>query len=30
MMSYGRFNEGKMEDYIPTDEEIAAGLSLLP
>jgi tryptophan synthase beta chain len=30
MMSYGRFNEGKMEDYIPTDGEIAAGLSLLP
>ncbi len=30
MMSYGRFNDGKMSDYIPTDAEIAAGLALLP
>ena len=30
MMSYGRFNDGKMSDTIPTDGDIAAGLSLLP
>ena len=26
MMSYGRFNDGRMDDYIPTDAEIAASL----
>ena len=30
MMSYQRFNDGNMEDYIPTDEEIEKGLSRLP
>ena len=30
MMSYGRFNDGKMDDYIPTDDELAAGFALLP
>jgi len=26
MFAYGRFNDGKMEDYIPTDAEIEASL----
>ena len=30
MMSYEKFHDGKMSDYIPTDEEIAAGMSKLP
>ncbi len=30
MMSYQRFNDGTMSDYIPTDEEIAASLAKLP
>ena len=30
MMSYGRFNEGTMSDYVPSDEEIAAGFARLP
>lgn len=30
MFAYGRYNDGKMEDYIPTDEEIAKGLAGLP
>lgn len=30
MMSYEKFHDGKMTDYIPTDEEIAKGLSGLP
>ena len=30
MMSYEKFHDGKMTDYIPTDEEIAASLSKLP
>ena len=30
MMSYGKFNDGLMEDYLPTDEEIAASLATLP
>lgn len=30
MMSYGKFNDGIMEDYIPTDEEIAESLAKLP
>ncbi len=30
MMSYGRFNEGTMGDYVPSDEEIAAGFARLP
>ena len=30
MMSYEKFHDGKMTDYIPTDEEIAKGLSGVP
>jgi len=30
MYAYQRFNDGQMEDYIPSDEEIAAGLAGLP
>ena len=30
MYAYGKFNDGKMGDYIPTDEEIAASLAKLP
>ena len=30
MMSYERFHDGKMTDYIPTDAEIAKALELLP
>ena len=30
MMSYEKFHDGKMSDYVPTDEEIAAGMSKLP
>ena len=30
MMSYEKFHDGKMSDYIPTDEEIQKGLSGLP
>ena len=30
MMSYEKFHDGKMSDYIPTDEEIEKGMSKLP
>lgn len=30
MMSYEKFHDGKMTDYIPTDEEIEKGLKGLP
>ena len=30
MMSYGKFHDGKMTDYIPTDEELNASFSKLP
>ncbi len=30
MYAYEKFNDGKMSDYIPTDEEIAASLANLP
>ncbi|MBQ9123881.1 MAG: TrpB-like pyridoxal phosphate-dependent enzyme [Lachnospiraceae bacterium] len=30
MFAYQRFNDGQMEDYIPTDEEINAALAKLP
>ncbi len=30
MVSYQRFNDGAMTDYIPTDEEIAAAVAKLP
>ncbi|MBQ9713852.1 MAG: TrpB-like pyridoxal phosphate-dependent enzyme [Clostridia bacterium] len=30
MMSYEKFHDGKMTDYIPTDEEINKGLAGLP
>ncbi len=30
MLAYEKFHENKMEDYIPTDEELMAGISKLP
>ena len=30
MMSYEKFHDGKMSDYIPTDEEIATAIAKLP
>ena len=30
MFAYGRYNDGTMTDYIPTDEELAAGFASLP
>ncbi len=30
MMSYEKFHDGKMNDYIPTDEELAAARAKLP
>lgn len=30
MVAYGRFNDGEMSDYIPTDEELAKGLMGVP
>ncbi|MBQ4307566.1 MAG: TrpB-like pyridoxal-phosphate dependent enzyme, partial [Lachnospiraceae bacterium] len=30
LKAYEQFNNGTMTDYIPTDEDLAAGLSRLP
>ena len=30
MVSYGKFNDGVMQDYIPTDEELEKALAKLP
>jgi tryptophan synthase beta chain len=30
MVAYGKFNNGEMDDYIPTDEDLAAGFARLP
>ncbi len=30
MVAYEKFHDGKMEDYIPTDEELAVSISKLP
>jgi tryptophan synthase beta chain len=30
MMSYEKFHDGKMNDYVPTDEEINVALAKLP
>ena len=30
MVAYQKFNDGEMSDYIPTDEDIAKSLALLP
>ncbi len=30
MMSYGKFNDGVMGDYIPTDEELQKGFDTIP
>ena len=30
MVAYEKFHDGKMDNYIPTDEEIAESLSKLP
>ena len=30
MLAYEKFHDGKMTDYIPTDEELEKGFSRLP
>jgi tryptophan synthase beta chain len=30
MVAYEKFHDGKMEDYVPTDEELEAGFAGLP
>ena len=30
MYAYQAFNDGKMSDYIPTDEDLAVGFAGLP
>ena len=30
MMSYGRYNDCKMDDYLPSDEELQKGFALIP
>ncbi|MBP3544632.1 MAG: TrpB-like pyridoxal phosphate-dependent enzyme, partial [Lachnospiraceae bacterium] len=30
MMSYGKFNDGIMSDYIPTEEDLAKGFATIP
>ena len=30
LVAYQKFNDGEMDDYIPTDEDLARGLSKLP
>lgn len=30
MVAYGKFNDGEMQDYIPTDEDLAVGFAGLP
>ena len=30
MVAYEKYNDGKMSDYIPTDEELAESLKKLP
>ena len=30
MVAYGKFNDGNMSDYIPTDEDLAKGISGIP
>ena len=30
MFAYERFHDGKMQDFVPSDEEIAAALEKLP
>ena len=30
MVAYGQFNDGKIQDFIPTDEDIKRSTDLLP
>lgn len=30
MFAYGRYNDGEMSDYIPTDAELQAGFDGIP
>ena len=30
MVAYGKFHDGEMSDYIPTDEDLAKGFAGLP
>lgn len=30
MFAYGKYNDGEMRDFIPTDADLAQGFSVLP
>ena len=30
MVAYEKFNDGKMQDFVPTDEELAASIATIP
>lgn len=30
MVAYGKYNDGQMSDYIPTDEDLAKGFATIP
>ena len=30
MVAYQKYNDGEMTDYIPTDEDLAAGFASIP
>ena len=30
MFAYGKFNDGQMDDFVPSDAEIAEALKTLP
>ena len=30
MVAYGKYNDGTMRDYIPTDDDLAKGFAGLP
>ena len=30
MVAYGKYNNGEMQDYVPTDEELKPGLAGIP
>ena len=30
MVAYGKYNDGVMSDYIPTDEDLAKGFATIP
>jgi len=30
MVAYGKYNDGQMNDYIPTDADLVSGFAALP